>query len=165
MYNARNSFYNKEKEYYNRLFKETFNQSVRNLRRLTYEYSSKNIDENINYISKKPSLRNNGDISSFFFKVKNDITGEFIDEIMQGDDRMLNMSTLKKNESIDYIFKSIKNSSVVPYFKNIKQMENLYENRTLFWDVVYNKAVCSETPLLIGNNYYYNKKIGLYRKK
>lgn len=164
MYNARISFYDKENEYYNKLFKETLKNSIKNLRKLTYEYSSKNNDETVKYISKKPSLRNNGDTISFFFKVKDDVTGNFIDEIMQGDNRVLDETILKKEKSIDYIFESIKNAGVTPYFKNIKQMENLYENRTLFWDVVYNKAVCSETPLLIGNNYYYNKKIGLYKK-
>lgn len=166
LYNSRRKFYEINKEYYNRLFKDTLKESKNNLKKLSYEYSKKNINvDDVKYISNKCSLRKNGSLLSFFFKVKDDANGEFISEVMQGDSLTLNMDVLKTDNSIDYIFKAIKNYPV-KYFKNNKQLENLHKkSRNKFWEVVLYMATCTETPLLIGNNYYYNKKIGLYRKK
>jgi CRISPR-associated endonuclease Cas3-HD len=166
LYRARSSFYEREKESYSKLFKSTLKESIKNLRKLSYTYSNKNNnDTNVKYISNKSNLRKDDSLVSFFFKVKDDSNYEFIDEVMMGDSMILNVDILMSDESINYIFKSMKNS-VSKYFKNIKQMENLFKkSRMKFWETILSMATCSETPLLISNNYYYNKKIGLYRKK
>lgn len=167
IYKARDDFYEQEKSFYTKLFNNTLKESRDNLKKLSYEYTTK-IDSNdeIKYISNKNGLRKNDTIYSFFFKVIDDNTGVFIEDIMQGDNRRMNMDIIKSNTSIEYIYKSIKKYNVNLYFKSKKHMDKVYEkSKNIFWEIVYKKAICSETPLLIANNYYYNKNIGLYRKK
>ena len=167
IYNARNDFYEQEKSSFEKLFKDTLNKSKNNLKKLSYEYTNKNDDDDqIKYISNKNGLRKDDTTFSFFFKVIDDATNEFITEPMVGDNRKIKMNIISQDTSIDYIYKSIKRYGGTSYFKNKKHLDNIYKKgRINFWNTILNKALCSETPLLITNNYYYNKNIGLYRKK
>lgn len=165
MYDVRKTFYKKEEKYYSTLFDNILSESRRNIKNLNYEYTRSVNNDDVKYISNKCSLRKNNDIQSFFFKVKYDSTEEFT-EVMQGDNRIFNLEILRSRESLNYMFKTLNGEICKTYFKHKKEMENIYKKGDIkFWEVLFTKALCSETPFLISNNYYYNKKIGLYRKK
>jgi CRISPR-associated endonuclease Cas3-HD len=164
LYDKRNEFYITEKDSFNKLFKTTLKKSIENLKNLSYEYTfHPTNNDDTKYISNKCNLRKNQETISFFFKVKDYTTKKFIDDVIQGDNRMVNLKTLKDDSSIDYMYKAIKNN-IKDYFKSQKIMDNIYKkSKTNFFDCIFDKATCNKTPLLIGNNYYYDKTIGLFK--
>ena len=163
IYNIRDKFYKVYEKKLSNFFYKTLQNSFINLSSLSYEYSNHNYDDNFKYVSNKPSLRKSNGIISFFFKVKDISTNDFIEEPMQGDNIILNIDTLRSNESLKCTYKAIKNINYKPYFSNKYKMESLKKNNSKFFEVLLDMAKCSNTPLLIGNNYFYDKKIGLFK--
>lgn len=166
IYNLRKEFYKEYEKEYNKIFNDNLKRSFYNLSELNYEYSNKNKKDNIKYISSKKGFRDKDDLQEFFFKVKYYNSDIFIEDVMQGDNILIKENILKYNKSLEEIYKSINKVGVLPYFRNKKQMENIFnKSYDKFWNILINKSKCSETPLLISTNYYYDEKIGLFKSK
>lgn len=165
LYDYRDLFYKTYEEMFNRFFNNMVRKSFKNLAKISYEYSKNyDNDEDVKFISNKTSLRKSDDIISFFFKVKDNKTNEFINEPIQGDNRMINFNLISSNQSLDYTYKAIKKFGITPYFKNKNSLDKLMLNYNKFFNVLINKAKNSKTPFLIANNYYYNCEIGLFKR-
>ena len=165
LYECRDSFYAVYNNMFNKFFNSMAIKSFKNLSKLSYEYTKKyDNEEDVKFISNKTNLRKSDNIVSFFFKVKDIETNEFIDEPIQGDNRMIKLDIINSNQSLKYTYNAIKKYNLKLYFSNKYILDKLITNNNKFFNVLMEKAKCSKTPFLIANNYYYSKQIGLFKK-